>query len=286
LVATPGRLLDLHQQGIISLRQVKILVLDEADRMLDMGFKRDIDRIMDLLPKQRQSLLFSATFSPEIRDLAKKTLKQPVMVDVTPENSTVEKINQEVIYVDKGQKTAMLVQLIEEGNWNQVLVFTRTKHGANKLAKSLISKNISSDAIHGNKTQNNRIKALANFKNGEIRVLVATDIAARGLDIPLLPHVINYELPNIPEDYVHRIGRTGRAGASGKAISLVCQEEKDYLRGIQNLIKEVIPSSTMEGFEPQETTGSTKPAPKQQTSFRRPAANKKPKKNFSRSANH
>jgi len=266
LIATPGRLLDLENQNILSLRNIEILVLDEADRMLDMGFKRDIDRIMALLPRKRQSLLFSATFSKEIKKLAQNTLNNPVLVEATPENTTVEKINQKVIFVDKGRKPDLLVKLISEGNWKQVLVFTRTKHGANKLTKKLISSNISADAIHGNKTQNNRIKALKGFKNGDVRVLVATDIAARGLDIPLLPHVVNYELPNIPEDYVHRIGRTGRAGASGEAVTFVAQEEKDYLQGIEKLLGEKIKSDTIEGFEPQETTGPTKLTPKKQQS--------------------
>ena len=274
LVATPGRLLDLENQGILSLRKIDILVLDEADRMLDMGFKRDIDKIMALLPKKRQSLLFSATFSKEIKALAKNTLNNPVLVEATPENTTVEKINQKVYHVDKGQKPTILVKLINEGNWKQILVFTRTKHGANKLTKILNASDISASAIHGNKTQNNRIKALKEFKAGDVRVLVATDIAARGLDIPLLPHVVNFELPNIPEDYVHRIGRTGRAGASGEAVSLVSQEEKDYLHNIQNLLGESIEDGVIEGFEPKETTGPTKPKGKQQTG-RRPSGNKK-----------
>ncbi|MFT4753507.1 MAG: ATP-dependent RNA helicase RhlE [Salibacteraceae bacterium] len=264
LVATPGRLLDLESQGVLSLRNVEILVLDEADRMLDMGFKRDIDKIMALVPKQRQTLLFSATFSKEIKKLAQSTLRNPVLVEATPENTTVEKINQKVYYVDKNAKPSVLIKLIKEGDWQQILVFTRTKHGANKLTKSLISAEISASAIHGNKTQNNRIKALKEFKAGDIKVLVATDIAARGLDIPLLPHVVNYELPNIPEDYVHRIGRTGRAGAKGEAISLVEHEEKDYLRNIQNLIEETIDNDVIEGFEPQVNSGPTKPKAKQQ----------------------
>lgn len=264
LVATPGRLLDLESQGILSLKNVEILVLDEADRMLDMGFKRDIDKIMALLPKKRQSLLFSATFSKEIKKLAQNTLNNPVLIEATPENTTVEKINQKVYFVDKNSKPNVLIKLINEGDWQQILVFTRTKHGANKLTKSLISADISASAIHGNKTQNNRIKALNEFKSGDIKVLVATDIAARGLDIPLLPHVVNFELPNIPEDYVHRIGRTGRAGAKGEAISLVEHEEKDYLRNIQNLIEETLDSDVIEGFEPQVNSGPTKPKGKQQ----------------------
>jgi ATP-dependent RNA helicase RhlE len=249
LVATPGRLLDLHNQKILSLAKVEILVLDEADRMLDMGFLRDIKKIISFLPAKRQNLLFSATFSKEIRQLAGSILNNPIPIEATPENSTVEKINQKAYRVEKDQKSAFLIQLIKEGNWKQVLVFTRTKHGANKLCKSLLSKDISSLAIHGNKSQQARTKALEGFKNGSIRILVATDIAARGLDIPLLPHVINYELPNVPEDYVHRIGRTGRAGASGEAISLVGGEEMAYLRDIEKLTDQKIPFDKFEGFQ-------------------------------------
>src|SRR5690606_9562963 len=221
LIATPGRLLDLHNQRLVSLAKIEILVLDEADRMLDMGVLRDSKKIMALMLTKRQNLLYSATFSKDIKALANEILNHPVLVEATPENTTVEKIDQKVYHVDKGQKPNLLVKLISEGKWEQVLVFTRTKHGANKLTKKLISSNISALAIHGNKSQGARTNALKGFKDGSIRVLVATDIAARGLDIPLLPHVINFELPNIPEDYVHRIGRTGRAGASGEAISLV-----------------------------------------------------------------
>lgn len=264
LIATPGRLLDLESQKILSLRNIDFFVLDEADRLLDMGFKRDIDRIMNLLPKKRQSLLFSATFSKEIKKLAKEALNNPTLVEATPENTTVEKINQKVFFVDKSDKTKVLIKLISEGDWKQVLVFTRTKHGANRLTKKLISAGITASAIHGNKTQNNRLKALKDFKNGNARALVATDIAARGIDIPLLPHVVNFELPNISEDYVHRIGRTGRAGAKGEAVSLVEHEEKDYLKSIEKLIEEKIESDVIEGFEPQITTGATKPKPKQQ----------------------
>ncbi len=215
LVATPGRLLDLHNQRLLSLANVEILVLDEADRMLDMGFLRDIKKIMAVMPAKRQNLLFSATFSRDIKALANDILNHPVMVEATPENTTVEAIAQQVYRVAKGLKPDLLVKLITEGNWEQVLVFTRTKHGANKLTQKLISSQITAMAIHGNKSQGARTKALDGFKRGTVRVLVATDIAARGLDIPLLPHVVNFELPNIPEDYVHRIGRTGRAGASG-----------------------------------------------------------------------
>ncbi|MCK0131899.1 DEAD/DEAH box helicase [Flavobacteriaceae bacterium F08102] len=251
LVATPGRLLDLHQQNVLALNKVEILVLDEADRMLDMGFLRDIKRIIATLPQKRQNLLFSATFSKEIKQLANGLLHQPILVEATPENSTVDSINQKIIRVDKAQKPHLLVKLIKEGNWKQVLVFTRTKHGANKLTKKLIAENISAAAIHGNKSQGARTKALGGFKSGDIRVLVATDIAARGLDIPLLPHVVNFELPNIAEDYVHRIGRTGRAGASGVALSLVDIDEMAYVREIEKLIEQRIVSEVLPGFEPE-----------------------------------
>src|SRR5690554_666107 len=250
LVATPGRLLDLQNQGLLSLSSVEILVLDEADRMLDMGFLRDIQRILKLLPSKRQNLLSSATFSRDIKKLAGSFLHNPASVEATPENTTVEIINQRVYRIDKARKTEFTIHLIKEGNWKQVLIFTRTKHGANRLSDKLSKANISSAAIHGNKSQNARTKALAGFKAGEIRVLVATDIAARGLDIPLLPHVINYELPNVPEDYVHRIGRTGRAGAGGDAISLVNFDEVQFLRDIEKLIGERMPAEIVEGFEP------------------------------------
>ena len=250
LIATPGRLLDLHNQKVLSLQHVEILVLDEADRMLDMGFQRDINKIMGFLPKKRQNLLFSATFSKEIKTLAQGILNQPVLVEATPENTTVDAIIQRVYKVDKTRKTELIIKLIKDGNWNQVLVFTRTKHGANNLTKRMLKANIEAAAIHGNKSQGARTKALAGFKDGTVEVLVATDIAARGLDIPLLPHVINFELPNIPEDYVHRIGRTGRAGAKGEAISLVCIDEKIYLRDIERVVGMRIPSELKEGFEP------------------------------------
>lgn len=250
LVATPGRLLDLENQKALSLKRVEILVLDEADRMLDMGFLRDIKKIMSLMPSKRQNLLFSATFSREIKELASGILSNPVLVEATPENSTAEKVSQKVYRVDKGKKTELLTKLISEGNWRQVLVFTRTKHGANKLTEKLVKANISAAAIHGNKSQGARTKALAGFKNNDIRVLVATDIAARGLDIPLLPHVINYELPNVPEDYIHRIGRTGRAGANGEALSLVCIEEMEYVRQIEKILGQKLLTEILEGFEP------------------------------------
>ena len=253
LVATPGRLLDLHNQKALSLAKVEILVLDEADRMLDMGFLRDIKKILALIPSKRQNLLFSATFSKEIKRLANEFLHHPVMVEATPQNTTAEKVDQLVYRTNKGLKTALVIKLISEGEWQQVLIFTRTKHGANRLSKKLSKSGISSAAIHGNKSQGARTKALAGFKRGKVRVLVATDIAARGLDIPLLPHVINYELPNIAEDYIHRIGRTGRAGASGEAISIVSIDEDEYVRGIEKLLGEKLQSQTIEGFEPNES---------------------------------
>ena len=263
LVATPGRLIDLESQKALSLSKVEFFVLDEADRMLDMGFLRDIERIMKLIPKNRQNLMFSATFSKEIKKLAHGILNYPVQVEATPENSTVESINQKVYRVAKGLKTGLIIKLILEGGWQQVLVFTRTKHGANNLCKKIVSAGISAAAIHGNKSQGARTKALAGFKSGEVQVMVATDIAARGLDIPLLPHVVNYELPNISEDYVHRIGRTGRAGASGEAISLVCGEEREYLKSIEKLVGLQLPVEIIEGFEPDPNAPSSPPKKKQ-----------------------
>lgn len=256
LVATPGRLLDLHNQGLLSLGHVEILVLDEADRMLDMGFLRDIKRILKLIPERRQNLLFSATFSKEIKQLAGSFMHDPEMVEATPENTAVEKIIQKIYKVEKSQKPQLLIKLITEGNWQQALIFTRTKHGANRLSRKLDQKGINSAAIHGDKSQGARTKALAGFKEGTVRVLVATDIAARGLDIPLLPHVVNYELPHVSEDYVHRIGRTGRAGASGEAISFVSSEEGDLVRGIEKLLGEKIPSEVLEGFKVKETANT------------------------------
>ncbi|MFD0931086.1 DEAD/DEAH box helicase [Psychroflexus salinarum] len=263
LIATPGRLIDLNNQGLLSLKKVEILVLDEADRMLDMGFLRDIKKIMGLIPKQRQTLLFSATFSKDIRKLASEFLKNPVSVESTPENTTVEAIEQQVYRVAKDKKPDLLIKLISEGHWDQVLVFTRTKHGANKLVKKLESAKIGAAAIHGNKSQGARTKALEGFKSGTVKVLVATDIASRGLDIPLLPYVVNYELPNVSEDYVHRIGRTGRAGASGLAISLVSADETVFLKDIEKLIGSKIPMDILEGFEP-DPNASTKPFNPQQ----------------------
>jgi len=259
LVATPGRLLDLENQGHLSLSKVEIFVLDEADRMLDMGFKRDIDKIRSLIPSRRQNLMFSATFSKEIKSLAQTILQRPTLVEATPENTTVEAIAQQIYRVAKEKKTGLLIKLIQDGQWKQVLVFTRTKHGANKLCKKLESARISAMAIHGNKSQGARTKALNGFKNNDVRVLVATDIAARGLDIPLLPHVVNYELPNIPEDYVHRIGRTGRAGANGVALSLVCAEETSYLVSIEKLTKQRFKKEIVEGFEPDPNASTVPP---------------------------
>lgn len=250
LVATPGRLLDLYNQNAIKFSQLEVLVLDEADRMLDMGFIHDIKKILAILPKKRQNLLFSATFSDEIRQLAKGLVNNPVEISVTPPNAAANTVEQLIYPVDKKQKPALLTHLIKDQNWSQVLVFSRTKHGANRLATHLEKKGISAAAIHGNKSQGARTKALANFKSGEVRVLVATDIAARGLDISQLPHVVNFDLPNVPEDYVHRIGRTGRAGAEGQAYSLVCEDEFPLLADIERLTKQIIQRQEVKGFEP------------------------------------
>ncbi len=250
VVATPGRLLDHVSQRTIDLSHVEVLVLDEADRMLDMGFIRDIRKILALLPAKRQNLLFSATFSDDIRDLAGGLLDNPAHVQVTPRNSTTELIDQLVIPVDRERKRDLLRELVALGRVRQALVFTRTKHGANRLAEQLRKDGIEAAAIHGNRSQSQRVKALSDFKTGRVAILVATDIAARGLDIEQLPHVVNFELPMVPEDYVHRIGRTGRAGVDGQAISLVCVDETPLLRAIQGLLKRVIPSEVIAGFEP------------------------------------
>ncbi len=250
LVATPGRLLDHLGQRNADLSGVEIFVLDEADRMLDMGFMPDIRKVINLIPKQKQCLLFSATFPEEIRALAKGLLRDPQTVEVARPNATADLVTQAVYHVDKSRKRDLLVKLIEDHSWHQVLVFTRTKHGANALSEKLDKAGISSAAIHGNKSQGARTRALADFKSLKLNVLVATDIAARGLDIDQLPHVVNYELPNVPEDYVHRIGRTGRAGSSGEAISLVCVDEHVLLRDIERLLKQNIEKRQMPGFEP------------------------------------
>ena len=289
LVATPGRLIDLENQGHLSLSKVEIFVLDEADRMLDMGFKRDIDKIRSLIPSKRQNLMFSATFSREIKSLAQTILQRPTLVEATPENTTVEAIAQQIYRVAKEKKTNLLIKLIQDGNWQQVLVFTRTKHGANNLCKKLESARISSMAIHGNKSQGARTRALAGFKNHEIRVLVATDIAARGFDIPLLPHVVNYELPNIPEDYVHRIGRTGRAGANGVALSLVCAEETSYLASIEKLTKQRFKKEILEGFEPDPNASTIPPKQgggRQQRGGSRPSNNRSGSASGGNRSNH
>ena len=250
LVATPGRLLDHVQQKTLDLSHIEILVLDEADRMLDMGFIRDIKKILAILPRQRQNLLFSATFSDEIKALADGLLNKPALIEVARRNATAELITQKRYPVDRERKRELLTYLIREYNWHQVLVFTRTKHGANRLAEQLNKDNISALAIHGNKSQAARTRALAEFKTGKLQVLVATDIAARGIDIIELPHVVNFELPHVPEDYVHRIGRTGRAGSEGEASSLVCVDEHKLLRDIERLIKREIPVVQIPGFEP------------------------------------
>jgi ATP-dependent RNA helicase RhlE len=250
LVATPGRLLDHVSQKTLDLSSVEILVLDEADRMLDMGFIRDIRKILALLPKQRQNLLFSATYNNEIRTLADTLLESPAQIEVARRNTPTELVSQVVHPVDRERKRELLSFMVGSQNWRQVLVFTRTKHGANRLSQQLEKDGISSAAIHGNKSQGARTRALADFKRGDVRVLVATDIAARGLDIDQLPHVVNYELPNVPEDYVHRIGRTGRAGNEGQAVSLVCVDEKKLLGDIERLLKRELAKIVIPGYEP------------------------------------
>jgi len=270
LVATPGRLLDLYSQNALHFDELEVLVLDEADRMLDMGFIHDIKRIIKLLPKKRQTLMFSATFSQEIRQLAKGLVYKPVEISVTPGNSTVEAISHWICPVDKSRKTALLIHLINKGDWQQVLVFSRTKHGANRIATSLEKKEITTTAIHGNKSQGARTRALADFKAGKVRVLVATDIAARGIDIDQLPHVVNFDLPNVPEDYIHRIGRTGRAGRRGEAISLVSADEANQLFDIECLIQKHLERELIEDFWPSHDVPNS-PA-------LRPLKAKKPKK--------
>ena len=261
LVATPGRLLDHAGQGTVNLSKVEILVLDEADRMLDMGFIHDIKRIMKLLPAKRQNLLFSATYNDEVKRLSDGILHNPEHVEVARRNTAAETVSQVVHPVGQTRKRELLSHLIKEGDWQQALVFTRTKHGANRLATQLLKDGINSTAIHGNKSQAARTKALADFKKGAVRILVATDIAARGLDIDSLPHVVNYDLPNVPEDYVHRIGRTGRAGASGMALSLVASDERDLLRSIQKLLGRTIDVQEIPGFKHEVASISTDAAP-------------------------
>ena len=251
LVATPGRLLDLAQQGFLDLSKVEMLVLDEADRMLDMGFIHDVKKVLAMVPGHKQSLLFSATFSDEIRDLANTLLRDPQSIQVTPRNTTVQRITQLIHPVGRGKKKAVLVHIINEHNWSQVLVFTRTKFGANNVAEYLCKNGINAMALHGNKSQAARTQALAGFKSGDIRALVATDIAARGIDIDDLPHVVNYEIPNVSEDYVHRIGRTGRAGASGEAVNLVCMDEEGFMQDIERFTKQRIEVKFIEGFGPE-----------------------------------
>lgn len=272
LTATPGRLLDLMQQGFVHLKDIKKFVLDEADRMLDMGFVHDVRRIISKLPEHRQNLLFSATMPPEIQKLSQSILRNPVKVEVTPVSSTAEKVTQCVYFVEKRDKTALLLQLLEDEKIRSILIFTRTKHGANKVAKSLTMAGINADAIHGNKSQSARQTALSNFKKGTSRALVATDIAARGIDIDELAFVLNFDLPNIPETYVHRIGRTGRAGASGLAISLCDMEEVSFLKDIEKLIGKKIP------VEPTPVITFHPPAPvlRPEVERRRPSAPKKP----------
>lgn len=271
LVATPGRLLDLYNQGAVKFDNLEILVLDEADRMLDMGFIHDIRKILNLLPRIRQNLMFSATFSHEIRTLAKGLVNDPIEISVSPRNTTVETVTHWITPVDKKQKPALLSHLIHDNDWQQVLVFSRTKHGANKLTKLLEADNIRAAAIHGNKSQAARTKALADFKDGRVRVLVATDIAARGIDIDQLPQVVNFDLPNVPEDYVHRIGRTGRAGSSGQAVSLVSADEFKQLSDIERLLKQLLTRKLIDGFEP------THDLPESRLDMR-PIHDKKPKK--------
>jgi ATP-dependent RNA helicase RhlE len=270
LVATPGRLLDHASQRTVDLSRVEILVLDEADRMLDMGFIHDIKKVLALLPKNKQTLLFSATFSNEIKKLAGNLLNEPSMVQVAQQNAATDQVVQVVHPVDKKRKRELLSFLIGSNNWKQVLVFTRTKHGSNRLAEQLNKDGITASAIHGNKSQGARTRALADFKSSKVRVLVATDIAARGLDIKQLPHVVNYELPNVAEDYVHRIGRTGRAGHEGEAMSLVCVDELKLLQGIEKVIRREIPREVIPGYEPDPTIKAEPPQSRQRQNTGRP----------------
>ena len=274
VVATPGRLLDHANQRTVDLSKVEVLVLDEADRMLDMGFMPDIKRVINLLPKHRQNLMFSATFSGDIRKLAEGLLRNPVSIDIAPRNSAVTSVDQRVVFAHKDQKAGLLGYMVSRGNWKQTLVFTRTKHGANRLAERLEKDGITTAALHGNKSQGARTRALADFKAGKVRVLVATDIAARGLDIDLLPHVVNFDLPNVPEDYVHRIGRTGRAGAVGEAISLVGGDERGLLKDIERMLRKTISVFEVEGYD-------LKALPREEAAS--PRAPQRPQNNRSRS---
>jgi ATP-dependent RNA helicase RhlE len=274
IIATPGRLLDHINQRTVDLSNIEVLVLDEADRMLDMGFIRDIRKILNLLPQQRQNLLFSATFSKEIRRLAADLLNSPKEVQVAAHNKPADRINQVVWQVDQSRKRELLSHQIGSQNWQQVLVFARTKHGADRLSKQLTQDGLNAVALHGNKSQAARTRALNEFKAGKVRVLVATDVAARGLDIERLPHVVNFELPHVAEDYVHRIGRTARAGQKGHAVSLVCAEELKRLAAIERLLKTKLDREIVQGYEPTEQTGRRSPTP------RKPGARKfKPRTN-------
>ena len=278
LVATPGRLLDLFRQNAVNFKQLEFLVLDEADRMLDMGFIHDIRKILAVLPRNRQTLMFSATFSNDIRTLAKTLVSSPVEISVAPRNTTIDLVKQWLVPVDKKRKAGLLIKLIKENDWKQVLVFSRTKRGANKLSQQLVDKGINSAPIHGNKSQNARTRALADFKSGEVKVLVATDIAARGLDIEQLPQVVNFDLPNVAEDYVHRIGRTGRAGSTGQAVSLVSSDEFPQLADIEILTKQLITREYITGYEPINDLPVSR-------LDRRPPKPKKPKKPQQRAKN-
>lgn len=279
LVATPGRLLDHAERGTVDLSGVEIFVLDEADRMLDMGFIKDIKRVMKRLPQKRQNLMFSATYSNSIKKLADALLNQPKLIEVARRNTAAESVTQKIHTVEKGKKRELLSHLIQKNDWNQVLVFTRTKRGANKLTKQLNSDGVRSIAIHGDKSQGMRTQALSDFKKGRVRTLIATDVAARGLDIALLPCVVNYDLPNVPEDYVHRIGRTGRAGADGVALSLVCPDEQKQLQGIQKLLNRKLPVEGVNDFFPGKAVASkpvVKNAKKKPGRHKKPASPSKP----------
>jgi ATP-dependent RNA helicase RhlE len=287
LVATPGRLLDLYNQKAIRFQELELLVLDEADRMLDMGFIHDIRKIISFLPKNRQNLMFSATFSDKIRQLAKSFVNNPVEIAVNPRNTTATSVKQWIYPVDKKQKSAVLTRLIKEEQWFQVLIFSKTKHGANRLTRYLEERGIKAAAIHGNKSQAARTKALASFKRGDVQALVATDIAARGLDIEQLPQVVNFDLPNVAEDYVHRIGRTGRAGATGQAISLVCADEFDLLTDIERLIKEELERREIDGFEPTHALPPSRlNSPEKRHKPKKPKKPKNPKTGYSQGRNN